>query len=87
MRSIIYLPAVLLPLALFLRSIREEPARARTPATMPGIPRNPRSSSIPGKAVNSVAPPKDPQLLFLLMAQYSNLNLQGEGAEFISARI
>src|SRR5579862_1507979 len=38
------------------------------------------------KAVNSVAPPKDPQLLFLLMAQYSNLNLQGEGAEFMSAR-
>jgi glyoxylase-like metal-dependent hydrolase (beta-lactamase superfamily II) len=38
------------------------------------------------KAVNGVAPPKDPQLLFLLMAQYSNLNLQGEGAEFLSAR-
>ena len=39
------------------------------------------------KAVNSVAPPKDPQLLFLLMAQYSNANLQGEGAEFLSARL
>jgi glyoxylase-like metal-dependent hydrolase (beta-lactamase superfamily II) len=39
------------------------------------------------KAVNSVAPPKDPQLLFLLMAQYSSNSLQGEGAEFFSARL
>jgi glyoxylase-like metal-dependent hydrolase (beta-lactamase superfamily II) len=39
------------------------------------------------KAVNRVAPPKDPQVLFLLMAQYSNANLQGEGAEFLSARL
>ena len=39
------------------------------------------------KAVNSVAPPQDPQLLFLLMAQYSNANLQGQGAEFFSARL
>jgi glyoxylase-like metal-dependent hydrolase (beta-lactamase superfamily II) len=39
------------------------------------------------KAVNAVAPPRDPQLLFLLMAQYSNVNLQDEGAEFFSARL
>src|SRR5216684_2912999 len=39
------------------------------------------------KAVNSVAPPKDPQVLFLLMAQYSNANLLDEGAEFFSARL
>src|SRR5215472_3601368 len=39
------------------------------------------------KAVNSVAPPQDPQLLFLLMGQYSNANLPGEGAEFFSARL
>ena len=39
------------------------------------------------KAVNSVAPPRDPQLLFLLMAEYSNANLQEEGAEFFSARL
>jgi glyoxylase-like metal-dependent hydrolase (beta-lactamase superfamily II) len=38
-------------------------------------------------AVNSVAPPRDPQLLFLLMAEYSNANRQGEGAEFFSARL
>jgi len=39
------------------------------------------------KAVNSVAPPRDPELLFLLMAGYSNANMQGEGAEFFSARL
>jgi glyoxylase-like metal-dependent hydrolase (beta-lactamase superfamily II) len=39
------------------------------------------------KAVNSVAPPQDPQLLFLLMAEYANANQQGEGAEFFTARL
>jgi glyoxylase-like metal-dependent hydrolase (beta-lactamase superfamily II) len=39
------------------------------------------------KAVNNVAPPRDPELLFLLMAAYSNANLQGEGAEFFSAKL
>jgi glyoxylase-like metal-dependent hydrolase (beta-lactamase superfamily II) len=39
------------------------------------------------KAINSVGPPQDPQFLFLLMGQYSNLNLQGEGAEFFSSRL
>src|SRR5260370_7429042 len=39
------------------------------------------------KAVNSVAPPKDPQLLFLLMGAYSNANQQTDGAEFLSPRL
>src|SRR6266545_7260220 len=39
------------------------------------------------KAINSVGPPQDPQLLFLLMTQYVNTNRQGEGAEFFSARL
>jgi glyoxylase-like metal-dependent hydrolase (beta-lactamase superfamily II) len=39
------------------------------------------------QAVNKVGPPRDPQLLFLLMGQYSNANLQGEGVEFFSARL
>src|SRR5262245_47367613 len=39
------------------------------------------------KAINNVAPPRDPELLFLLMAAYSNANLQGEGAEFFSTRL
>src|SRR4030095_2417425 len=37
------------------------------------------------KAVNQVAPPQDPQLLFLLMGQYASANKQAEGAEFFSA--
>jgi glyoxylase-like metal-dependent hydrolase (beta-lactamase superfamily II) len=39
------------------------------------------------KAVNSVAPPQDPQLLFLLMSEFANANQQAEGAEFLSARL
>jgi glyoxylase-like metal-dependent hydrolase (beta-lactamase superfamily II) len=84
MRSVFYLPAALLPLALFLVN----PGGTGT-GTNPGSHAG-NTTEFPEleylKAVNSVAPPKDPQLLFLLMAQYSNLNLQGEGAEFISAR-
>jgi glyoxylase-like metal-dependent hydrolase (beta-lactamase superfamily II) len=37
--------------------------------------------------VNAVGPPQDPQLLFLLMAQYANTNLQERGVEFFSARL
>jgi glyoxylase-like metal-dependent hydrolase (beta-lactamase superfamily II) len=39
------------------------------------------------KAVNSAAPPQDPQLLFLLMGEFANANQQAEGAEFLSARL
>src|SRR2546429_2131095 len=39
------------------------------------------------KAVNSAAPPKDPQLLLLLMGAYANAKQQAEGAEFLSARL
>src|SRR5215471_7687397 len=39
------------------------------------------------KAINEVGPPQDPQLLFLLMGEYSNANLPFEGAEFFSARL
>src|SRR5215831_703669 len=39
------------------------------------------------KAVNRAGPPRDPQLLFLLMGQYANANLHGEGVEFLSARL
>ena len=84
MRPVFYLPAALLPLALFLVN----PGGTGT-GTNPGnhagnTTKSPELEYL--KAVNSVTPPKDPQLIFLLMAQYSNLNLQGEGAEFISAR-
>jgi hypothetical protein len=39
------------------------------------------------KAVNSIGPPKDPELLFILMTEFANSNLQKEGAEFFSARL
>src|SRR6266536_59352 len=39
------------------------------------------------KAVNQAAPPQDPQLLFLLMAEYASANRQVEGVEFFSARL
>jgi glyoxylase-like metal-dependent hydrolase (beta-lactamase superfamily II) len=39
------------------------------------------------KAVNSAAPPQDPQLLFLLMGAYANANQQAEGAEFLTLRL
>jgi glyoxylase-like metal-dependent hydrolase (beta-lactamase superfamily II) len=49
------------------------------------------STSLPDleylKAINSVGPPQDPQLLFLLMTQYANANRQGEGVDFFSARL
>src|SRR5215471_7253043 len=37
--------------------------------------------------VVNARPPKDPQLLFLLMAGYANANLQERGVEFLSARL
>ena len=49
------------------------------------------SASLPDleylKAINSIQPPQDPQLLFLLLTQYANANRMGEGAEFFSARL
>src|SRR5215468_2089904 len=39
------------------------------------------------KSVTSVAAPKDPELSFILMTEFANSNLQGEGAEFFSARL
>jgi pimeloyl-ACP methyl ester carboxylesterase/glyoxylase-like metal-dependent hydrolase (beta-lactamase superfamily II) len=48
-------------------------------------PRSPELEYL--KSVNSVAPPKDPQLLFLLMTQFASSNLHVEGAEFFSARL
>ena len=39
------------------------------------------------KSVNSVAPPKDPELMFILMNEFADSNLQDEGADFFSARL
>src|ERR1700735_5875324 len=85
MRASVYLLAVLLVFGASLADLRCTPTRTG-PAKRDGA-----GSARPEleylKAVNSVAPPRDPQLLVLLMAEYSHSNLQGEGAEFFSARL
>src|ERR1700693_5236724 len=84
MKTFIYLSAALLS-GVFLAS-----RRGTTPAEGSGI-NSPSGSGSPEleylKAVNHAAPPRDPQLLFLLMAQYSNANMQAEGVEFLSSRL
>jgi hypothetical protein len=84
MRLAIYSSAALLTFALFLTSLRGVRADTSPRSHAENTAHPPELEYL--QAVNSVAPPKDPQLLFLLMAQYSNLNLQGEGVEFFSAR-
>jgi glyoxylase-like metal-dependent hydrolase (beta-lactamase superfamily II) len=39
------------------------------------------------EAVNRQGPPSDPQLLFMLMGQYSSAHAQARGVEFFSARL
>src|SRR4029453_7573716 len=39
------------------------------------------------EAVNRQGPPADPQLLFMLMGQYSSAHAQARGVEFFSARL
>ncbi len=39
------------------------------------------------KVVNQTAPPKDPQVLFLLMGAYANSGQPADGAAFLSARL
>ena len=84
MKIPLYLVAVLL-LAVFLATLRGAPSTENTGVDSPSGSRRPEFEYL--KAVNKVAPPQDPQLLFLLMAQYSNANMQGDGAEFFSARL
>src|SRR5882724_5766925 len=85
MRTAIYLLAALLVFGVFLANLRGTPAGPGPGNHGEAGSHRPELEYL--KAVNSVAPPRDPQLLFLLMAQYSNANLQGEGAEFFSARM
>src|ERR1700693_2983441 len=80
MRTAIYLLAALLVFGVLLAKLRLTPAH-RGPGNHGGA-RSGRPQLDYLKAVNSVAPPRDPQVLFLLMAEYSNANLQGEGADF-----
>ena len=79
-----YLSPLLL-LAVLVAALRGTPSSESRGVASPSDAPPPELEYL--KAVNTVAPPRDPQLLFLLMAQYSNANLQGEGAEFFSARL
>jgi hypothetical protein len=85
MRTAIYLSAALLVFGVFLAGPQGAPVGAGPGNHAETGSHHPELEYL--KAVNSVAPPRDPQLLFLLMAQYSNANLQDEGAEFFSARL
>src|SRR6266404_3019142 len=84
MKIPIYLSAVLL-LAVSLATLRGAPSTESSGVDSSSGSPLPELEYL--KAVNRVAPPRDPELLFLLMAQYSNANRQGEGAEFFSARL
>jgi|SRR5215469_14328901 len=83
MRAFIYLSAALLPTGILLVGLRETSAGSASRNTSG----SPRPELEYFKAINSAGPPQDPQMLFLLMAQYSNGNLQGDGVEFFSARL
>jgi glyoxylase-like metal-dependent hydrolase (beta-lactamase superfamily II) len=84
MKIPIYLSAVLL-LAVSLATLRGAPSTESSGVDSSSGSPLPELEYL--KAVNRVAPPRDPELLFLLMAQYSNANMQSEGAEFFSARL
>src|ERR1700758_653301 len=84
MKAVIYLLAALL-LGTAWVALYSKMAVVNNKISSPAV--SPRPGLEYLKAVNSVAPPQDPQLLFLLMAEYSNDNLQGEGAEFFSTRL
>src|SRR5215472_6162906 len=85
MKVFFYLSAALLLSGILLLGLRETSAGSVSGKL--SVSGSPRPELEYFKAVNSVGPPHDPQILFLLMAQYSNANLQGEGAEFFSARL
>src|SRR5271163_789262 len=84
MKTAIYAVAALL-LASAVAFLYETTAAEDTKVSSVTVSHRPELDYL--KAVNSLAPPQDPQLLFLLMDQYSNANRQGEGAEFFSARL
>src|SRR6267154_766187 len=84
MRTVIYLLAALLLGTLFATLPGTTVTKSRGIDSPSG---SYRSELEYLKAVNSAAPPRDPQLLFLLMAQYSSANRHADGAEFFSARL
>jgi glyoxylase-like metal-dependent hydrolase (beta-lactamase superfamily II) len=84
MRISLYLAFVLVLVAV-VAALRGAAVAENSGGSFPSASRRPELEYL--KAVNTVASPRDPQLLFLLMAEYANANRQGEGAEFFSARL
>ena len=84
MKAVIYLLAALL-LGMALVALYSKMSAVNNTISSPAVSHRPELEYL--MAVNSVAPPQDPQLLFLLMAQYANANIPGEGVEFFSARL
>src|SRR5215470_11383114 len=85
MKVFFYLSAALLLSGILLLGLRETSAGSVSGKL--SVSGSPRPELEYFKEINRVGPPQDPQILFLLMAQYSNANLQGAGAEFFSARL
>jgi glyoxylase-like metal-dependent hydrolase (beta-lactamase superfamily II) len=85
MKVFFYLSAALVLSGILLLGLWETSASSVSGKT--SVSGSPRPELEYFKAINSVGPPQDPQILFLLMAQYSNANLQGEGVEFLSTRL
>ena len=79
MKAVIYLLVALLLGSAFVALFRTTKAGNST-ISSPAVSHRAELEYL--KAVNSAAPPQDPQLLFLLMAQYANANIPGEGVEF-----
>jgi glyoxylase-like metal-dependent hydrolase (beta-lactamase superfamily II) len=74
--AVVLLVLLLIVAAIVLLRSNDNPAAKRHSADLEYL-----------KSVNSVAPLKDPELLFVLMTEFANSNLQGEGAEFFNARL
>jgi len=72
--------------ALFLAAFLTA-AGALLAAATPSSPRAARPELAYFEEVNRHGPPADPQLLFLLMAEYANANRNREGAEFFATRL
>jgi glyoxylase-like metal-dependent hydrolase (beta-lactamase superfamily II) len=85
MKSFIYVSAALLVFGILLVGLREASSGSVAANTTESGSHRPDLEYF--KAINSVGPPQDPQILFLLMAQYSNANLQSDGVEFFSERL
>jgi len=81
MKTIIIL-SVALVLGVLLVAARVEPAAADK-----GSERANRAEIAYLERINALGTPKDPQLLFILMAQYANANQAARGVAFLSARL